>query len=519
MRNLKRALSLTLASVMLLGMMVVGAGAASYPDVDESNNIEAIEVLQAVKVMEGDNAGNFDPDRPVSRAEMAVIMALLLNLDYDYYRGTKTFNDVPSWCAPYVAACYANGITSGYNATTYGSADTVNAVQAASMMMRALGYFKFSSDYEGDFVLSTVKQASKIELFKGINANSMDPLTRNQVAQLALNALKTPIVEPDDNTITIKDANGNIIATGGQVNYVVTASSQAYARAIDDAESKGTALNGVQGYIIELGEKLYSGKLKLNDSARDVFGRPSRQWEYDGKPVGTYAKYELISQEYTKEVTGRELYDLLGADTITSINRGGINDYVLNVAIDGISDSKIDSNVFNVTAINRNNKAGVGATGNGVLTQVFVDGDKKVVDIAVINTYLAKADRDYDTKKENVTLEVYGLSRDTKKNLVKTITSNSDTVNMPVSSEDFVVENVKKGDTFLVTVADNDVQSMRTVSPMAAVEITSFKSRDLTSRGSGNLTTGGTKYDFSDTAEYHNDTLVEIGRASCRERV
>ena len=107
-----------------------------------------------------------------------------------------------------------------------------------------------------------------------------------------------------------------------------------------------------------------------------------------------------------------------------------------------------------MSAINRNNKAGVGATGNGVLTQVFVDGDKKVVDIAVINTYLAKADRDYDTKKENVTLEVYGLSRDTKKNLVKTITTGSDTVNMPVSSEDFVVENVKKGDTFLVTVAD-----------------------------------------------------------------
>ena len=130
MRNLKRALSLTLASVMLLGMMVVGAGAASYPDVDESNNIEAIEVLQAVKVMEGDSAGNFDPDRPVSRAEMAVIMALLLDLDYDYYRGTKTFDDVPNWCAPYVAACYANGIVSGYNATTYGSADTLNAVLA-----------------------------------------------------------------------------------------------------------------------------------------------------------------------------------------------------------------------------------------------------------------------------------------------------------------------------------------------------------------------------------------------------
>ena len=42
MRNLKRALSLTLASVMLLGMMVVGSSAAAgYDDVAETDNVEA----------------------------------------------------------------------------------------------------------------------------------------------------------------------------------------------------------------------------------------------------------------------------------------------------------------------------------------------------------------------------------------------------------------------------------------------------------------------------------------------
>ena len=40
MRNLKRALSLTLASVMLLGMMVIGTSAAAgYDDVKESDNV------------------------------------------------------------------------------------------------------------------------------------------------------------------------------------------------------------------------------------------------------------------------------------------------------------------------------------------------------------------------------------------------------------------------------------------------------------------------------------------------
>ena len=60
MRNLKRALSLALASVMLLGMMVVGTS-ASYADVDSKDNVEAIEVMKAVGVMIGDDKGNFNP--------------------------------------------------------------------------------------------------------------------------------------------------------------------------------------------------------------------------------------------------------------------------------------------------------------------------------------------------------------------------------------------------------------------------------------------------------------------------
>ena len=74
MRNLKRALSLALASVMVMGLMVVGTG-ASYADVSSEQNQEAIEVLQAVGVMTGDENGNFNPDANVTRNEMAVVMS------------------------------------------------------------------------------------------------------------------------------------------------------------------------------------------------------------------------------------------------------------------------------------------------------------------------------------------------------------------------------------------------------------------------------------------------------------
>ena len=107
MRNLKRALSLTLASVMLLGMMVVGAGAAGFPDVnDDEHHVEAIEVLQAIEVMVGDERG-FGPERSVNRAEMAVVMGKLLSLDYDYYTTSCPFSDVYDWAQGWVGAAAA----------------------------------------------------------------------------------------------------------------------------------------------------------------------------------------------------------------------------------------------------------------------------------------------------------------------------------------------------------------------------------------------------------------------------
>ena len=316
MRNLKRALSLTLASVMLLGMMVVGSSAAvGYPDVAEDDNVEAIEVVQSVGVMVGDENGNFRPGDSVSRAEMAVVMGKLLNLDYNYYEAVCPFTDVAGvydWARGWVGAAAANGIVSGRGEGVYDPGTTVTAVEAASMLMRALGYFKYQSDYANGFEVSTVLQGNNIGIFDGVGSSASEPMTRNQVAQMVLNALQSAVVEPDGNTINLTTPDGVVYT--GKVNYVSVTSAKAFARAIGRVQATSVGSQN-DGYIVELGERLYDGKLKLNVNARDDFGRPSRRWEYDGKGIGTYAKTELIREEYTTEVTGKDLYDLLGSNT------------------------------------------------------------------------------------------------------------------------------------------------------------------------------------------------------------
>ncbi len=491
MRNLKRALSLALATVMTMGLMMVGTG-ASYKDVKTSDNVEAIEVLQTVGIMTGDENGNFNPDKTVTRNEMAVIMANLLNLDYDYYRGTNPFTDVPSWAAPYVAACAAEGVVSGIGNNMYGGEGNVTAAQASLMIMKALGYFQYQADFGDDWQIATIRQASYIDLFAGINATAETALTRNQIAQLVLNGLKADMVAFTGDVGSQVTIGGNSVNIGYRAEYTAKTSAAAKYNSIVGGK---TDIAPQGQYYIQLGEELYNGDLKLKSDV-DVFGRPARYWEYDGKEIGTYVNYDLMVKDYTTEVTGKDLYDVLGASTI--------KDYSLTVVIDGVTDEKtLGDAYFDAADMNKNNKSNVGNTGNGVLTQVFVDTENKDITITVINTYLAKADKDYDEKKDELDVTVFGLDKNGTE-YVKVNNScsndNDDSEGFTIAGEDFDVADLVEDDALLVTVADGEIQSVILPEIVSDVEISAFK------LGSS-VTVDGTKYSYSDAAEYDFEVL------------
>ena len=307
MRNLKRALSLALSTVMLFGMMVVGTG-ASYKDVTSKHNQEAIDVMKAVGVMIGDDKGNFNPDQKVTRNEMAVIMANMLDLKVNDFSAASTkFTDVPAWAAKYVAACKADGIIAGYSETKFGGSDTVTAAQAALMMLKALGYFQYQSDFGADWQLATVKQASKIDLFDGVDVSAGTPLTRNEVAQLALNALEATMVETDGNGGTTIKGDGFEITTGS-AKYV-------------EVEKKDYKYDNIKNDdLVQLGEKLFDGKL-VKGNANDETGRPGTKWTYDGDKIGVYgneADYVVVLEKQYKSGDDAEkiLRDLTDNDDL-----------------------------------------------------------------------------------------------------------------------------------------------------------------------------------------------------------
>ena len=489
MRNLKRALSLLLSSTMVLGMVVMGGSAAGYQDVDASNdNQEAIEVLQAVGIMSGvDDAGNFNPDGSLTRNEMAVVMAHLLNLDYDYYRGVNTFTDVPDWAAPYVAACVAEGVTAGIGNGLYGGDQQITAAQAGLMVMKALGYFQNQEDFGTDWQVATIRQASYINLFDKVNSDAETALTRGQVAQLVLNGLKAKMVTfTGDMGIQIGD-----VSVGYRAEYTPRANAAEKYNSIDDGT---TNINADDQYYVQLGEELYNGDLKLKSDI-DVFGRPARYWEYDGDEIGTYVKSELLRQEYTAKVTGKDLYELLGKSTI--------DEYETFIYVDGETEKDILGDAyFTEGNLVKTNTDAVGATGNGVLTQVYVDTQAKEITVSIINTYLAVADEDYDAKNDELDVTVYAIDNagTSKAPAYVKLNTAGQTESLTLSGEDFDIADYVDEDIMLVNVANGEVQTIADPKVIGGTTIDAFKVNSW-------LEVEGTKYDHASTALWDEATL------------
>ena len=461
MRNLKRALSLLLSSTMVLGMLVMGSSAASYADVTSKQHEEAIEVLKTVGIMTGDENGKFNPEAKVTRNEMAVVMCNLLDYTVASYKGTSPFTDVPEWAEPYVAACYTNGITSGYDAKTYGGSDTVTTGQAALMLLKALGYFQYSADFGSDWLVETTKNGSTAGLFDGVATGAKEALTRNDVAQMVLNALEADLVKAEKNGSDVHV--GDIVISGGKATYDArTGTDSKYAK-IDNTKVDGK-------YTIQLGEDLYNGDLVKADGADDDFGRPSVKWTYENKEIGTYA--DDADAVYTATVEKQDLYDLVGSDVYNDLKNG---DADFSVVVDGVALK--DVKLSNYIVKNDDDDAGDKIIKKGATTEVFIDDDSNDVVIAVINSYVAQVDGDYDKNDEELDLKA----------LDGTALPADDTT---LSADDFdYLDTYSDEDYVLVTVANKEIKTIDLAETVEG-KVTAYTEKK-------NVTVDGTKYEYS----------------------
>ena len=289
MRNLKRALSLALAAIMLIGMMVVSASATGlddFSDKDKVVNKDAVSMLTTLGVINGKEDGSyFDPTGNVTRAEMAKMLCVAINGGVDPVLGVKdtpTFTDIKgTWAESYIEYCAANGIIAGRGNNKFDPTGTVSATEAAKMLLGVLGYNAEKSGLVGnDWAINTNVLANQNGLYKNLaNLNANTLLTRDNAAQMIYNALDANMVE--------LNAAGNY--TTSQYSYtgtesVVTGTERVWVVKIKDSSVNdavkaldGSVYNSRQDAIDTLkdangGTTLDTGKYTLEQKTQNVYG-------------------------------------------------------------------------------------------------------------------------------------------------------------------------------------------------------------------------------------------------------
>lgn len=124
-----------IAAFLARAVALPASSAVGFSDVDESAHRGSIAALAGAGIVTGFSDGTFRPDESVSRGQMAVLVAKALRLDLT---APLKFTDVGAVHADYVAAVTEAGIVAGVTDTTFEPDRPVTRGQLATVISNAL---------------------------------------------------------------------------------------------------------------------------------------------------------------------------------------------------------------------------------------------------------------------------------------------------------------------------------------------------------------------------------------------
>ena len=412
---MKKLLALVLALVMSMSLVTISN--AAYSDAADIDYKEAVDVLAAVGVLEGSD-GKFDPKAELTREQAAKIIAYL-----DLGKSTaealpavKVFNDVEAsrWSAKFVAYCADAGYINGVGNGNFDPTGKLTGYAFGKLLLCALGYDATLEEMTGaSWTIKVAKLMESNDLTKGTSKLGSAVLTREEAAQYALNALEADMVDYENKGTNIT-INGAVIATGASKAEAVTSKDPKYGKINDEA----TKANN-NTYTVQLGEKLYDGKLTKNPDGTDDLGHPSSVWKYKTDKIGTYAD----TADYT--VIATKAYDSAVAAYKDLVDDDYKGNGVAKKYLNGGDNWKGQVEAGDVLEFYLND--------NDVVTRA-VNTRYSIAKVTKVDTKVSKADKDDD-----VTAYI----------TLKTVDDKAITGASKIKSTDFVGFNYSKDDVIL----------------------------------------------------------------------
>lgn len=176
------------AGLLAMVLLACPVSAMSFPDVDDYLDYAvAVDYVSDLGIMVGDDKGNFNPYKTVTRAEMATIICRMLDVTENLPSSTA-FTDVPAghWANAYVGKAAELGIVNGYGNGKFGPSDNVTYEQAVTMIIRAIGGENEAAK-SGGYPDGFISLAETYGFTENVSAKKSEALSRADIAVILYN--------------------------------------------------------------------------------------------------------------------------------------------------------------------------------------------------------------------------------------------------------------------------------------------------------------------------------------------
>ena len=356
------AMVVCLAPTMAFAATTSAQANAAYSDISGTACEGAVNVLSALNVVDGFTDGTYKPEQTVTRAQMAKLIVTALGVA-DYATATTSkYTDMgaASWAIPYVEYASNLNIVNGVGNGKFNPTGTVTYEQAATMIVRALGYTDSCKEMNGTWPAIYVQKAMALNIFDDVVNGGANGANRGDVAIMLYNALDLAQVYADaDGTTHYKTGNNSakyngetvsgvsmmgILNKNGDSKYVVITS--------DMADSALTNIREYVGAAAKVTTDKNDNVLAVGDiKTTSLTGEVSN----DGK------KFTVGDVEYTLPTTLSDYVDIDSktggkGEAYSTTDKVGGADKIVNGETTGVVTEKLAAKVKVTIAVNVSGK-------------------------------------------------------------------------------------------------------------------------------------------------------------------
>lgn len=188
-----------------------------------SSEAKVTELLSVLDIMNGDENGNLNLEKKVTRAEFVKMSVAASEFRSTVATGLKIspYSDVPAayWASPYIKAGIDNGFCKGYTDSTFRPDNFVSFEEALTILLRVLGYS--DDDFGNSWPYGQLGLAENLDITEGSDAKPGEELTRKKAAILIYNTLNTNIKNSNGKLLTVFDTEiieDTILISHGNTN-------------------------------------------------------------------------------------------------------------------------------------------------------------------------------------------------------------------------------------------------------------------------------------------------------------